>query len=52
VGNRVEVVEINVSKCYNDVFEAKESLGELLTSFKIEIMVNQEKIFKEINILE
>ena len=39
---------INISKCYEDILEFKDHVSELLTSFKIEILVNQENILKDI----
>lgn len=40
LANRVEAISFNISKCYEDVLEFKDHVGDLLTTFKIEFLVN------------
>ncbi len=52
VQNKLETVNINISKCYEDLLEFKDNMKDLLTSFKIEMLVNQEKILKDLLALQ
>eukprot|EP00347_Sterkiella_histriomuscorum_P015104 403358306 len=49
---KLDAFNINISKCYEDIFEFKDNMADLLTSFKIEILVNQEKILKDLLTLQ
>ena len=52
VHQKLDAFNINISKCYEDIFAFKDNMSDLLTSFKIEIVVNQEKILKDLMTLK
>lgn len=46
--NKVETFNINIGKCYDDLLEFKDNMSDLLMTFKIEMLVNQEKLAKDL----
>lgn len=38
-----------MAKCYEDLMNFKETVTNLVTSFKIEFLLKQDKLFREIN---
>ncbi|CDW80189.1 UNKNOWN [Stylonychia lemnae] len=48
IQQKIETFNINISKCYEDILEFKDHMGDLITSFKIEVYVNQETILKDL----
>ena len=50
--NKIETLHINVSKCYQDLYNFKDTIIELLTTFKIEVLLKQDELFRDLKTIK